>query len=82
MLSRAQGLLGLLVAEVASTAPFECPNCGSQYKLVRVETETALPEQKLPAVSAVDRCTVREGPFILKYFLVNRPRRKTSSSRA
>ena len=60
MLSRAQGLLGLLVAEVASTAPFECPNCGAQYKLVRVETETALPEQKLPAASAVGRFRLRK----------------------
>jgi predicted RNA-binding Zn-ribbon protein involved in translation (DUF1610 family) len=32
---------------VTETTPFDCPNCGAQYKLVRVETNETLPDQQL-----------------------------------
>jgi predicted RNA-binding Zn-ribbon protein involved in translation (DUF1610 family) len=70
------------VMPLTSTTPFECPNCGAQYKLVRVETETALPEQKIACRKCGGPLPATEGPFILKYFLVGRSRRKTSSPRA
>ena len=30
---------------VTEATPFDCPNCGAQYKLVRVETIETLPDQ-------------------------------------
>jgi predicted RNA-binding Zn-ribbon protein involved in translation (DUF1610 family) len=32
---------------VAGVTPFACPNCGAQYKLVRVETNEILPDRQL-----------------------------------
>jgi predicted RNA-binding Zn-ribbon protein involved in translation (DUF1610 family) len=32
---------------VTEATPFACPNCGAQYKLVRVETNETLPDQQL-----------------------------------
>ena len=32
---------------VTEATPFDCPNCGAQYKLVRVETNETLPDQQL-----------------------------------
>ena len=41
---------------VTGVTPFDCPNCGAQYKLVSVETEAALPDQLLA-------CRECEAPF-------------------
>jgi predicted RNA-binding Zn-ribbon protein involved in translation (DUF1610 family) len=32
---------------VTEATPFACPNCGAQYKLVRVETNETLPDQQV-----------------------------------
>jgi predicted RNA-binding Zn-ribbon protein involved in translation (DUF1610 family) len=61
---------------VTEATPFECPNCGAQYKLVRLETNEALPDQELACRKCGGPLHGREGRFILKYFLVDRPRRK------
>jgi transcription elongation factor Elf1 len=66
---------------VTETTPFDCPNCGAQYKLVRVETETALPKQKIGCRKCGGPLATTEGPFILKYFFVGRSHRKTSGPR-
>ena len=54
---------------------FHCPNCMAKYEIVRVE---APPE---PTTDREIECTAcgaplhgREGKFLLKYFLVERPR--------
>jgi predicted RNA-binding Zn-ribbon protein involved in translation (DUF1610 family) len=54
---------------VAGTTPFDCPNCGAQYKLVRVETDENLPDQQLTCRKCGGPLHGREGKFILKYFL-------------
>ena len=36
---------------VAGVMPFDCPNCGAPYKLVRVETDEALPDEQRPQPS-------------------------------
>ena len=59
---------------VAGVTPFDCPNCGAQYKLVRVETDDALPDQQLACCKCEGPLHGREGRFIFKYFLVDRPR--------
>ena len=40
---------------VTEATPFDCPNCGAQYKLVRVETNETLPDKQL----ACRKCGVR-----------------------
>jgi hypothetical protein len=53
--------------------PFECPNCGTRYKLVRVETDEALPDHQLTCLKCGGPLHGREGRFVLKYFLVDGP---------
>jgi hypothetical protein len=50
---------------VTGVTPFDCPNCGAQYKLVRVETnETLLKPATYVPQSAVVRCEgARGGSF-------------------
>ena len=66
---------------VAGVTPFACPNCGAQYKLVRVETNEALPDQQLACRKCGGPLHGREGRFVLKYFLVDRPGRRALSPR-
>ena len=67
---------------ITGTTPFECPNCGAQYKLVRLETETALADHKITCRKCGGPLAGTEGRFILKYFLVGRSRRKARDPRA
>ena len=56
-----------------SPTPFNCPNCGAKYKVVEVEAPSATAD--LTCVSCGDPLPARDGGFLLKYFLVQRPRR-------
>lgn len=53
---------------------FNCPNCNALYKMVRVEAAPTAIEREI----ACRRCGAplqgREGAFIFKYFLVDRPK--------
>jgi hypothetical protein len=60
---------------VTDTTPFECPNCGAQYKLVRIETNEISPDKQLSCRKCGGPLQGREGRVILKYFLVDRRRR-------
>jgi predicted Zn finger-like uncharacterized protein len=60
--------------------PFHCPHCAAKYALVKVEA--------LSPVDATVRCLScggpldgRENTFILKYFLVERPRHDQQHTR-
>ena len=54
---------------------FECPNCAAKYKVVRVEApEGPTTDRKIICVSCGGPLHGREGPFLLKYFLVERRR--------
>jgi predicted RNA-binding Zn-ribbon protein involved in translation (DUF1610 family) len=57
--------------------PFNCPECGAKYEIVRVE---ALPrpvtDREITCVSCGGPLDGRQGALILKYFLVERPRRR------
>ena len=75
--------------------PFQCPHCAAKYALVKVEAlapEALAPEALAPeALAPVDakvRCIScggpldgRENAFILKYFLVERPRHDQQRTR-
>jgi hypothetical protein len=61
-----------------STSRFDCPNCGAQYALVRVEAETVEPDVRLACRCCNGPLDGYEhgpkGPYILKYLLLERPR--------
>ena len=60
---------------------FKCPNCGSQYKLVRVEAEPDPSHGRIECRHCGGPLNGREGRFILKYFLIDRPRRQLKPTR-
>jgi predicted RNA-binding Zn-ribbon protein involved in translation (DUF1610 family) len=57
----------------APITPFDCPVCGAQYKLVRVEDKAAV-DRQITCRSCGGPLQGRDGRFILKYFMVSRPR--------
>jgi predicted RNA-binding Zn-ribbon protein involved in translation (DUF1610 family) len=61
---------------------FKCPNCGSQYKLVRVEADPAALYGQIECAHCGGPLENREGKFILKYFLVDHPRRQIRPPRS
>jgi len=52
-------------------ARFNCANCGTHYKVVRVEAPTAA-DREIACLSCGVPLEAREGSFALKYFLVGR----------
>jgi ssDNA-binding Zn-finger/Zn-ribbon topoisomerase 1 len=60
---------------------FNCPNCGSQYKLVRVEADPTASYCRVECPHCGGPLSNREGRYILKYFLVDRPRKQIKPSR-
>ena len=55
--------------------PYACPTCGAEYKVVRVEAKTMVPEGRLTCTKCGGPLNAREGRYILKYFLVGGSRR-------
>jgi hypothetical protein len=62
------------VLAMNSTTEFECPNCAAKYKLVWVEAPPR-PDREISCVSCGGPLRGRQGSFVLKYFLVERPKR-------
>jgi hypothetical protein len=62
-------------------APFVCPHCAAQYKLIRVEATSSTPYREIICLSCGAPLAAREGAYVLKYFLVQQPsqrQRRTS----
>jgi len=58
---------------------FSCPTCGAKYEVVRVEAPPEpTTDREITCVSCGGPLHGRDGSFILKYFLVDRPRRRAS----
>jgi predicted RNA-binding Zn-ribbon protein involved in translation (DUF1610 family) len=55
-------------------AQFNCPNCGAQYKVVRVEADPLTADREITCRSCGAPLQGREGGLVLKYFLVGHPR--------
>jgi hypothetical protein len=55
---------------------FSCPNCNAKYRLVRVEAEPEPSHGRIECYHWGGPLNGREGRFILKYFLIDRPRRQ------
>jgi predicted RNA-binding Zn-ribbon protein involved in translation (DUF1610 family) len=59
------------------SVPFDCPNCGAKYEIVRVESPSQwTADRDIKCVSCGGSLRGRHGVFVLKYFLVERPRRR------
>jgi RNase P subunit RPR2 len=54
-------------------APFYCPHCAAKYEMARIESPSAMPEIEITCLSCGEPLRGREGAFLLKYFLVERP---------
>jgi len=59
----------------------KCPNCGSQYKVVRVGAEPGASYGGIECRRCGGPLNSREGRFILKYFLVDGPRKQLKPPR-
>src|SRR5262249_25215256 len=58
----------------ALSAPFTCSNCGAKYEIVRVDAPPeSRADREITCVSCGDPLQGRQGAFVLKYFLVERP---------
>jgi hypothetical protein len=49
---------------------FDCPNCGTCYKVVRVEAPATAGDREIVCLSCGAPLNEREGKFVLKYFRV------------
>jgi hypothetical protein len=47
---------------------FACPTCGAEYKVMRVEAKTTMPEGRLTCPKCGGPLSAREGRYILKYY--------------
>jgi predicted RNA-binding Zn-ribbon protein involved in translation (DUF1610 family) len=53
---------------------FECPNCAAKYDVVRVEApREPITDREITCLSCGGALHGREGLFLLKYFLIERP---------
>ena len=68
------------VFEISETSRFNCPNCQAEYKLVRAEGDPP-PDRQIVCRRCGGPFQGREGKFILKYFLVDRPRTQAKAPR-
>jgi hypothetical protein len=61
--------------------PFACPTCGIRYKLVRAEADGVSVSSQLMCRGCGGPLNGREGRFVLKYFLVDRPKIRARAAR-
>jgi len=67
----------MIFPESSVTVPFNCPNCGAKYEIVRVEAPPRpTTDREITCVTCGGPLQGRQGAFVLKYFLVERPRRR------
>jgi len=60
-------------------ALFHCPTCTAKYEIVRVEAPPGpTTDREIVCVACGGPLHGREGKFLLKYFLVERPRHATT----
>jgi predicted RNA-binding Zn-ribbon protein involved in translation (DUF1610 family) len=65
--------LVVLLSPMATTSatPFDCPNCGARYNVVRMESHKVDLDNQITCRSCGGPLQGREGKYILKYFLVS-----------
>src|SRR5215469_2827803 len=70
----------LLRMDQQHISSFECPGCGSKYKLVRVEASAGSHDRTVNCRNCGEPLQARQDRFLLKYFLVERPRQRKRGS--
>ena len=65
---------------MSKPAPFECPHCDARYDIVRMESPQVETATEITCISCGGPLTGREGPFLLKYFLVSRRKRTRAAA--
>jgi predicted Zn finger-like uncharacterized protein len=55
---------------------FTCPQCGAEYKVVRMSPQSVLAAQTVKCLHCPAEFMARNGDLILKYFLLKRPARQ------
>jgi hypothetical protein len=65
---------------MSKPASFECPHCKAKYDIVRMEAPQVAAETEVTCISCGGPLTGREGPFVLKYFLVSRRQRNRAAA--
>jgi hypothetical protein len=66
----------------SQSTSFDCPNCAAKYEVVRAEAPPGPTiDREITCLSCGGPLHGREGPFLLKYFLVERPRRRAAGRR-
>jgi DNA-directed RNA polymerase subunit RPC12/RpoP len=60
---------------------FNCTTCDAPYRIVRVEAEPSSADRKIACRVCGAPLQGRDGPFVLKYFLVGRAPDKTTHGR-
>ena len=57
---------------------FECPSCEAKYEVVRIEAPHGpTTDREITCVSCGGPLHGREDSFVLKYFLIERPKRRS-----
>ena len=57
----------------SATTSILCPRCSAKYRVVKLEADPGVKDSELTCLSCGGPLAGRDGPFILKYFLVDRP---------
>ena len=58
---------------------FRCPNCDAQYKIVEVEAPPGpTTDREMTCLCCGGPLHGRQGLFLLKYFLIERPKRRAA----
>jgi hypothetical protein len=77
---RAQMMRDLQSMSNSQSTSFECPNCAAKYEVVRVDAPPGPTiDREITCVSCGGPLQGREGPFVLKYFLIERRKRRAGS---
>jgi transcription elongation factor Elf1 len=63
-------------------SPMNCPHCGAKYDVVRIEVATPSEYGELTCLNCGGPLPAREGSFVMKYFLVDRPRHRQRPARS
>lgn len=58
-----------------------CPNCNAKYDVVRTEATAPATDAEVKCLDCDAPFPAREGAFIMKYFLVERPRLRLRRAR-
>jgi hypothetical protein len=63
------------------TEPVNCPHCNAHYRLVRAEAGPESSTGRIECRECGGALNGRDGRFVLKYLLVDKPLREAKASR-